>query len=352
MIGFIVKIYSYFLLLSLTDDNNFGTNDLKKKKFNPEYKPSYRISLLNIILGDMIIYIITYNISDKKFLLFHKIMLEKCGSVERNYSNSAVSERVKKYDETHLSTLPDSDADIECEFIEYLNNGQRERISLSERKITFYTTIILAIISIILAIFNISVLINYTFVEKILSFFIAYSLINITLLIFGSMKVKSYSFSMFSTLRQSADKKKQLIKNYYSDWQTNTASAELWVSYVLNIEAWLKGGLVLAILLAISVNYNSYKSIANGNNVINMQSEVITLNMDEIDNIYSQSRISLTNLQLKAQAKTINKIIVIIPDDMYRANVSNMFNQYTDTQLEFFTDISLKGRHEIKLIWE
>ena len=60
MIRFIVKIYSYFLLLSLTDDNNFGTHDLKKKKLNQEYRPSYRISLLNIMLGDIIIYIITY----------------------------------------------------------------------------------------------------------------------------------------------------------------------------------------------------------------------------------------------------------------------------------------------------
>ena len=249
--------------------------------------------------------------------------------------------------------MPDSDVDIECEFIEYLNNGQRERISLSERKITLYTTIILAIISIILAIFNVSVLINYTFIEKILSFFIAYSLINITLLIFGSMKVKSYSFSMFSMLRQSTNKKKQLIKNYYSDWQTNQGSAELWVSYVLNIESWLKGGLVLAILLAISVNYHSYKSIVvNENNFCNTQSEVITLNMDEIDNVYSQSRIRLTKLQLKTQEKTIKKIIFIIPDDTYRTDISNIFNQYTDTQLEFFIDISLKEKHEIKLIWE
>lgn len=302
MLKWLIKFYSYFPVLSLTDDNNFGTNDLRKLK-DEQYKPSYRFSLLNLILGHIAVYVITYNITDKKFSLFQAISIENCGSLKSDYNEAAINERVGRYINNHLNALSDKDSDTELEFIKYLNDGQCERVALSERKISLYSTILLALIPILLTAFDIKVFLAYAWYEKLLTIIIIYSLLNVTLIIFRSMKVKGYSFSTFSSLRNSGEKKTQLIKNHYNDWQVNRGSAITWVSYVLNVENWIKVGLITAILLTLLTNCRYVTNQIISDNKPKNIGEVLTLDMNEFANIYSDSRISFVDLQLKAQKK-------------------------------------------------
>ncbi|HAV16091.1 MAG TPA: hypothetical protein DCW91_02310 [Acinetobacter nosocomialis] len=158
----LAKIFSYSPILAITDDNNFGTNELKGTQ------ASYRFSLLNIFLGHIAIYFITYNLCYKNFSLFHKIVMEECGDLYYKCNVETINKKTQKYVEEHLNTLSNEDIAIEKNFIIYLNSNECERIELSERKINLYTTIVLAIIPLMLTFFDLKTFFLYAIHEKIL----------------------------------------------------------------------------------------------------------------------------------------------------------------------------------------
>ena len=71
---FLAKLWSYSLILPVTDDNNFGTNEMGN---GDKERTSYRISLFGFFWGHKAKYLLTYNFKNKRFSFYHEITLPK-----------------------------------------------------------------------------------------------------------------------------------------------------------------------------------------------------------------------------------------------------------------------------------
>lgn len=74
IINIILWIWSHFPIISLSDDDNFATLEWKKIRLKQAH---LRISLLNLMFGDRILYLITYDIKERKLKFAHLLCLEK-----------------------------------------------------------------------------------------------------------------------------------------------------------------------------------------------------------------------------------------------------------------------------------
>lgn len=61
VLNFILWIWSHCPIISLSNDDNFATLEIE------EIRAHLRISVLNIMLGDRIVYILSYDIKEKRF---------------------------------------------------------------------------------------------------------------------------------------------------------------------------------------------------------------------------------------------------------------------------------------------
>lgn len=99
-----------------------------------------------------------------------------------------------------------------------------------------------------------------------------YLLFNVICLVFQFSKVSGMSRETYSDLKQSASKEKSLIKVYYLDWQYLKKEAECAVSFIKDIDKYIKGIILLSILI-ISFNYiyeisNNYYSKTTVNSIV------------------------------------------------------------------------------------
>lgn len=348
ILAFFAKLWSYSLLFPLTDDNNFGTNEFCKNA-------SYRISLIGVFWGHKAYYLFTYNFANKKFSFFSKIIMERCGSLDSLCKHEDIENKANNY-EKRLNDweISEKDIDVESEFIQYSNSRQRERLELSERKINLYATVILAIVPILLVLFDIDVFWDYTILEKVLAIYVFYFLLNVIFLIFDSMKVKGYIYSRFSELKEAIDKRKRLSRNYYFDWQMNQGSAVILVSYVLNIQNFIKYAIFLAVMLTVSYNVRTSELVndlkMNYYNS-NISASVLTINTDNLDNPYSNDSIKITEIQLNVQKKLCKRIICLIPRQDYQNMISVYFDNYDNNLIIYCIDDTLE-QNKIKVIEE
>lgn len=131
---------------------------------------------------------------------------------------------------------------------------------------------------------------------KIIVCLIIYSITNAILYILQVVKIQSIDKSSFSELRKSANHKIELNKQYHYDWQYLKRKADLFVSYVKNLQNWIVASLLLSCLLVLNVSNVDYMSL-NNNEVISQQ--VINVFTDDINNPYSISAIKISELKLK-----------------------------------------------------
>ena len=345
MIKFLVKLWSYSMILPWTDDNNFGTNELKEKA-------SYRISLFGIFWGHAAIYLITYNFSKKRFSIYHKIILEECGKSLESSEETDLKNKAKKYEE-HIkeAELSDDDIDVEKEYISYSNGRQRERSELGERKLNLYATVTLAILPILLVLFDINTFLSYSMFEKILAVYMMYFILNVILLIFDSMKVKGYIYGRFSEVKETSQKRIKASRNYYLDWQSNQNAATTMISYVLNVENLIKYTIILAVVLTA---INSIKEV----NLLEslypervQHSNVITIAERNLDDPYSRDSAFLTEVELNIRNKECDKVIFLVSNNNSKKNILKYFDEFHETEIVFYID-NKQDKNYIKIIME
>ncbi|MDE6952815.1 MAG: hypothetical protein K2P09_03280 [Erysipelotrichales bacterium] len=321
-------LWSYSLFFSLTDDSNFGTVELDKPL--NEAIGNLRISLINLMMGSVVFYFVTFDIKNKKFNFFKQLSLEKLFSIDNQ-----IAEIIERYNK-HLEEKRDQCFDEERESLCYRIENEEKRIEKSNDKINIYTTVMLTVLPLLLAIVDIKEIFHLNTIKIILCIIILYVVINITLYIFQSIKIQSISKSCFSNLRSSENQKKELLLQYHYDWQFLRRKADLYVSYVKNIQyliVWLLFWCSLLLLL-FSLDSLKYGTIDNyeGNKLIN-------LNNSEFSDPYSKSSVELTELNLKIQKKEISKLIIIGKNDEYTKKIAQNFRlKYINLEVEVYYD--------------
>lgn len=250
----IIKKHLLFILselpvFSITDDSNFGTVEESNNKF-------WRISLLQLMCGATKFYLVTWNKKEDgtvKFKLVRKLSLKECYLSKRKKAESNI-EGYKKY----LKKINEQQILEEREDLCYHINNEQERIETSDNKINTYTTIVLTMTPIVMAIIDWERLWGIGILSKTILCVTAYLMLNIIMYVYGYLKVGSYrryGFCEMKIPQGGKRKRKEIIRKrnelLYFDWQQLRVDASIKVSYVLNLQRWVALVFVSVIFLMV-----------------------------------------------------------------------------------------------------
>ena len=335
-------IWSHFPFFCLSDDDNFATLDWRKIK---EGISHLRFSLVNIMFGDSILYLITVDIKRKKISLFYILYLKNMKGIL--LTEEKIADIENKYKQ-HISELNVQEVEIEKEKLSYHIQNEEQRISRSMDKINIYATIILTVLPLILAILDLKAVITLPFILIIGVVFIVYALFNICTYIFRAIKVTAISKSSFSDLKNSSEKDKEILIQYYYDWQQLKYKAQLFVSFVLNLQEWM----ILILVLSVGVSSSiAFKDISNKHIYNKPQGEVISMNLNEIEMPHSESSILWHKLLLQIEQNNYNRLIIISNQDQELSLLYDNLDKYDDLELVEMNDSTLDN-NQIKIIQE
>lgn len=342
IINIVLWVLSHFPVLCFSDDENFATLEYEKMK---EGKTHLRFSLLNIMFGDCIIYFVTWDIKIKKLEMIHIIRLENMeGILLTDIELIGIQDRFKN----HISELNANDMKIEKEKLCYHIQNEERRIDSSIGKINIYTTIILTIIPLALAIMDLKRVVTLPVSLIICVCFMLYALLNICAYIFRAIKVQGIGKSRFSDLRISNEKDKEILLQYQYDWQQLKHKAQLFVSYVLNLQEWVMLLLVLAICFAIGSSFNN-ATAKQGLERENINS-VVNVNIEDMNEPYSNSAVEWQMLILDIEKEFCKEIIFIV-NDKQKISFVDELKKYEDIRIKIMYDPTM-SYGQLKIIRE
>lgn len=211
---------------------------------------SFRYSLLYFPLGTYKLYIITWT-KEKKIHLFKFISLkeictkkiqdkeDRLDEITENsyakYKNSASDEQLK-----HIELLKD------------LSTQMQEREKVAQFKAMFYITVLAAILSVVFSKYNeLYKIMDYTLFEQFTIGVITIYLINTVFILLSFLSVGVYQSETYSNFRDSIDKDKNYYAYWYKQYQRLQKYSDRDISYIANIEKFLKILTFWAIVLGI-----------------------------------------------------------------------------------------------------
>lgn len=327
VINLLLGIWSHFPIICLSDDDNFANVKIENIR-----KSHLRISLLNVMLGDNIVYVLSYDLRERKFSIVKVLQLvdikENCLEDEEI---NLIQDRFKK----HIAGLSDEDLEIEKEKLLYHIEQEEQRINTSIDKINIYATIILTVIPIVSALIDFKVVKELPVFLQVMIWIAVYALINICIYIFRTLKVRGIKKSRFSDLRESTDRKKEIVVQYQYDWQQLKYKAQLFVSFVLNLQEWIV--FILILIISISFGISIQNQSTSQMTMKNAKSTVFTLNEKEIDVPYSNSAVDWQSVVLDIEKKKCEHLIILSNGNGIPKEI-NALNKYKDLKIEIVID--------------
>lgn len=340
IINIILWIWSHFPILALSDDNNYATLDINRIKFE-----NLRFSLFNIMLGDIVIYFITIDAVGKKLKLFYKLDLQQIPSYV--LTEERIDEIQGRY-RIHIAEISQEELAIEKESLVYRIQNEEHRLESSVGKVNIYTTIILTIIPLLLAFIDFNKILQLPLALKIIVGMIVYAVLNICIYTFRAIKVSSVYKSSFGDLRKSDTKEKEINVQYQYDWQQLKYKADLFVSFVLNIEEWAVAVLVLSLVAVLTI---STLNLDNNRVAINTSTNVQTIHIDDLSNAYSDSSVSWQSIILDISKKNCNRLLIVVGEEKNELVIMEELERYIDLEIKIIHDAELNSG-TIKIIKE
>lgn len=354
LISSLVKLFSVFPVLSFTSDEKFGAFELNLKDTVKEQLSKWRISLFQIMLGASKLYLFTwkreFDDNTKKFRIKFNIL--KRLSLEKIFDRK---EHISKIYDKYYARLSgfETSSDIlekrlsaEKESLCYHIESEKNRIESSDNKIVIYTTVALTVLPIIVGlnfdyIFELFVQ-NWVF--TILFCVAIYAIFNVFLYFYQYIKVGSYNMSSFSDLKNTITGQldSKITAQYYFDYQSLKSKADLFVSYVKNIQYWMISLLIVFIAI---FSYHKFITYDSTNQIISNNSNCIISNIevDKLTDPYSQSSIKLTDVKRIVQRKEADKLIIIINGKTDCESIKKELLLFEDSfEIQYVTDNELE----------
>ena len=338
----VLWVWSHSPVFSLSNDEKFATLEVEQilKK-----EAHLRISLINIMLGDRIIYFISFDIKEKKIKPCHFLRLKSMKHFV--LTEKDINEKQEKF-RKHIKGLKKEDLEIEKEKLCYHIQNEEKRIDTSINKLNIYTTIILTVLPLVLAMLDMKKILTLSIPILIGIFFMIYALINICAYIFGAISVQGIHKSTFKDLREKRDKSKEILIQYQYDWQYLIRKSDLFVSFVLNLQEWVELVLVLAVVVSVSIPYSKSKS---QNQTIKPEYDMVrTVIKDEINEPYNDSASEWQEVVMDIQKKRCKKIIFIVNKEENLTFLSEL-RKYDDLEIKVVIDNTLE-KEKMKIIEE
>lgn len=364
LISGLVKLFFVFPVLSFTSDEKFGAFELNLKDTVKEQLSKWRISLFQIMLGTSKLYLFTWKreFDDNaqkfriKFNILKRLSLEKIFDRKEHISMiyDKYYARLSGF-ETSAGIL-EKRLSAEKESLCYHIESEKNRIESSDNKIVIYTTVVLTVLPIIVGlnfdyIFELFV---QNLVFTILFCVAIYAIFNVFLYFYQYIKVGSYSMSSFSDLKDTITGQldSKITAQYYFDYQSLKSRADLFVSYVKNIQYWMISLLIVFIAI---FSYHKFITYDSTNQIISNNSNCIISNI-EVDNLtdpYSQSSIKLTDIKRTVQKKEADKLIIIINGKTDYEIIKKELLLFEDSfEIQYVTDNELEVDNAKILIYK
>ncbi|MCB8818630.1 hypothetical protein [Desulfosporosinus shakirovi] len=293
-----IYFLSLFPILSVTDDKNFGDITRETKVF--------RISLLNLSLGVHSFYLFTFK-KDDGFKFFKYLNLTHF-SIEE----SVILEKVENYRKT-IAAKQDSDINIHITDLQYKIANQEAIKNGSFNKMVAYNALTLMAVGFAIPyLIKIYKITEHLFFYSLFILIFVYNFANIFAYILEFLKVKIIIRSTFGDLKQSQNPLHEFAASLYLDWYTIKDEARLFVSYVRNIEKYIKIVIFYFVLFICIYNllaYNANKVLPGINK--NASTHLINFSLDNQDVFSSPNLKQLDKVREGLITDKISQILII-----------------------------------------
>jgi hypothetical protein len=342
MLNIVFWIWSHFPVICLSDDDNFATLTWKNIKTR---KTHLRISLFNLMMGDKILYFVTFDLKHKKLQTINILCLE---NIEGILLTEKMIEDIQSRYKAHIKDLSENELEIERESLCYHIQNEEQRINSSIDKLNIYATIILTVLPLILAIIDFKEIVNLSLPLLIGVILLAYSLLNICAYIFRTIKIRGIMKSSFGDLRKSQDKGKCLVMQYQYDWQQLRYKAQLFVSFVLNLQDWVIAILIISAFVSFGISFEN-TNWDNKADTLNYNM-LATVNLNELEVPYSESAVEWSELVESIEKKQCGRVIFILGTNE-DVSFGKRLDKYSQLEIEYIRDEKItKG--QLKIIKE
>ncbi len=332
-------IWAYIPFFAFTDDLGFLTANKGSKEHE------YYLSVISILFGENKIQFFSFPIKQKskKVVWFRKKRLsdmnvfnmtdEKARQLEEGYKN-------------HYDTLTEaSDIDIEKESLLRHLADEKSRVDISYNKMNVFTSIILAVIPIAIALINWDAIFLLNMLGLLILVCLIYATVNLCAWIFQAINVRGVMESGFCDLKNSLNKQKEQNWQIYYDWQQSKRKADMYVSFVMNTKIWIITVIILTIVFSAYLPFSKKRNL-----VSNDESDVYTLDVNSIEKTYDKSARDWYLIIAKLQTDEYSHIVVLY-NQMYDTNIANKLNEFEKQKIVWMSDNSLQ-KNQVKIILE
>ncbi len=344
----ILWLFSLNICPAFTNDSNFGTIELDLDKPIGNQLKKWRLSLIQIMLGAKKYYICSLNrdFDNTSNKVKYTFELFKCISLNELFNkNNHINQIYNDYF-TRLCGAFDVDRlSCEKESLCYHIECENNRIEKSDNKINIYTTIALTVLPIVVGLNYDSILLLLKANGFLAYWFVValYFTFNILLYFYQYIKVSGYNMSLFSDLKnESQNFNARLTAQYYFDYQSLKYKAELFVSYVKNIQILMILALVLYASILIFYNFASYDNSSNSY-IENSSSTLINIDIDSLNDPYTISSIELTDLKMNIQTRNADKVMVMFNKQTNISYIKDELLIFEDSfEIQYINDDTLE----------
>ena len=336
-------IWAHSPVFPLSDDGNY-TNLVLPFCINK----SIRLSLFSIYLGEYAFFIFSWNKSEKKFSVIKKL---KMSDLPTFNDNAAIEQECSQYnghvDLIYNKEKSDNYIQAEKDFLSKEIDSQMNRIARSDSKISIYSAILLAMITLLWK----DVYENFctsSIVGQIILGMIVYYFANICLLAIqhiGVQSVKQFSFSTVADCGENIDS--LLLKKMFYNFVHKKNQARLMVSTLCRVYDFLK--LIICFTIAFLVctiigNHFPSPTIKNTDLKIYVLDELM------LTQTYSEDRIRLIEVKIQLEKMDFGRVVVMSKKAV-QENIKKEFVKYTKQKISYLIDDSLDN-NVVKILLE
>lgn len=319
-------IWAYIPIFALTDDLSF----LAANKGATQHE--YYFSIISILFGEKKIQFFSFPIKQpgKKMIWFRikKLSDMDAFNLTTVKANQLKIGYTKHYDE--LST--DIDKDIEKEALLRHLSDEQSRVDVSYNKINAFTTIIVTVIPIAIALVNWDTIFSLNLFGIFIVVWLIYANINLCAWIFQAINVRGFMASTFGDLKKSTEKQKEQTWQIYYDWQQSKRKADMYVSFVMNTKIWIITVIILTIIFSVFLPF-SKKSVI----VPSGEDNVYTLDVNLIESTYDKSAADWYLILAKLQTDKYSQVVVLY-NKVSDADVANKLNEFQNQKIIWMSD--------------
>ena len=258
---------------------------------------------------------------------------EKANQLETDYKN-------------HYDLLTDEiDKEIEKESLLRHLSDEQSRVDISYNKMNAFTTIIVAVIPIAIALVNWDIIFSLNLLEIFIFIWLIYANLNLCAWIFQAINVRGFKASSFGDLKNNSNKRREQNWQIYYDWQQSRRKADMYVSFVMHTKIWIVTVIILTIIFSVFLPFGKKSMPA-----LTSENDVYTLDTNLIESTYDKSAADWYLILAKLQTDKYSQVVILY-NKVEDNNFAEKLKKFQNQKITWMLDNTLQ-KNQIKIILE